>query len=46
VPALLKDVSKDMEGMMGIIVPVLKGGLWSMDKVRYFRQALSRRKNI
>ncbi len=45
VPVLLKDVSKDMEGMMGIIVPVLKGGLWCMDKGGYVRQALSRRKN-
>jgi uncharacterized protein len=46
VSAFLKDVSKEMEGMMGIIVPLLKGGLWCMGKVRYFKQAFSRRKNI
>jgi hypothetical protein len=29
---LLRDVSKEMEGGMRIIIPVLKGGLWCMDQ--------------
>ena len=28
----MKEVSKEMEGMMGIVVPVLKGGLWCLNK--------------
>jgi hypothetical protein len=42
VPALLKDVSKEMVGMMRIVIPFLKGGLWCMDKVKYLGQAISR----
>jgi hypothetical protein len=42
VPALLKDVSKEMEKMMRIIVPLLKGGLWCMGKIKYVGQAISR----
>ncbi|HSA38927.1 MAG TPA: aldo/keto reductase [Methanoregula sp.] len=30
----LKDVSKEMEGGMRLIIPVLKGGLWCMDKAK------------
>jgi uncharacterized protein len=39
IPDLLKDVKSDMEGGMTVIVPVLKGGLWCMNraaKVRAF----------
>jgi predicted aldo/keto reductase-like oxidoreductase len=42
VSVLLKDVSKEMEGMMRIIVPVLKGGLWCMDKIKHLGHAISR----
>lgn len=40
VPALLKDVSREMEGMMGIAVPVMKGALWCMNRAGRLRQAV------
>jgi predicted aldo/keto reductase-like oxidoreductase len=46
IPARLKEVSKEMEGMMGVIVPVLKGGLWCIDQVGRVRQKFSKRKNL
>jgi hypothetical protein len=39
IPRLMKDVKAEMEGMMSVIVPVLKGGLWCMNtasRVRSF----------
>jgi predicted aldo/keto reductase-like oxidoreductase len=33
IPVRLRAVSKEMEGMMGVIVPVLKAGLWCMDQM-------------
>ncbi len=33
VPDRLRDVSKEMEGRMKFIVPVLKSGLWCMNKI-------------
>jgi len=41
IPDRLRDVSKEMEGGMTIIVPVLKGGLWCMDKIGRIRSAFS-----
>ena len=40
IPALMKDVSKEMEGMMGIVVPVLKGGLWCLNKAGRVKRAI------
>jgi predicted aldo/keto reductase-like oxidoreductase len=34
IPALMKDVAKDMEGMMGVVVPVLRGGLWCINRLK------------
>ncbi|HNX18296.1 MAG TPA: aldo/keto reductase [Methanoregula sp.] len=31
IPALMKDVKDDLEGMMRVAVPVMKGGLWCMN---------------
>ncbi|HUT37979.1 MAG TPA: aldo/keto reductase [Methanoregula sp.] len=45
VPVRLRDVSKEMEGLMGIIVPVLKGGLWCMNQIGRIGQKFSLRKN-
>ena len=28
----MKDVSKEMEGMMGVAVPVLRGMLWCVNR--------------
>jgi hypothetical protein len=42
IPEQLREVSKEMEGMMGLIVPVLKGGLWCMNKVSHLRRRISR----
>lgn len=39
----LKDVSREMEGGMRVIVPVLKAGLWCMNKAGRFRQVISRK---
>jgi predicted aldo/keto reductase-like oxidoreductase len=41
IPERLRDVSKEMEGMMGVIVPVLKGGLWCMDQIGRIGQMFS-----
>jgi predicted aldo/keto reductase-like oxidoreductase len=38
----LKDVSKEMEGGMRIIIPVLKGGLWCMDLATKVKRILFR----
>jgi len=38
VPERLKEVSNEMEGMMRVVVPVLKGGLWCMDKVGHVKR--------
>ncbi|MCX6684821.1 MAG: aldo/keto reductase [Methanoregula sp.] len=41
IPVRLREVSKEMEGLMGITVPLLKGGLWCMDQLGCIRQKLS-----
>ena len=39
IPSLMKDVSKEMEGMMGVAVPVLRGVLWCANRAgRYAGQ--------
>jgi len=43
IPERLREVSKEMEGMMRVIVPVLKGGLWCMNKFDRVRRLFSRR---
>lgn len=45
IPALMKEVSKEMEGMMGIVVPVLKGGLWCMNKAKRVKRAITGEKS-
>ncbi len=42
IPQLMKDVKADMEGGMRIAVPVLKGGLWCMNKASKVRALFSR----
>jgi hypothetical protein len=44
IPRLLKDVKSDMEGMVMLIVPVLRGGLWCMNMVSGIRSYFSREK--
>jgi predicted aldo/keto reductase-like oxidoreductase len=41
---LLRDVSREMEGGMLFIIPVLKGGLWCMDQAGKVKRIFSRRK--
>ena len=38
----LRDVSREMEGGMRVIIPVLKGGLWCMDQVGKVKGVLFR----
>jgi len=38
IPERLREVSKEMEGMMNVVVPVLKGGLWCMDRFGRIRR--------
>ncbi len=38
IPERLRDVSREMEGMMRVVVPVLKGGLWCMDQFGHIRR--------
>jgi L-lactate utilization protein LutB len=37
IPDRLKEVSREMELMMNVMVPVLKGGLWFMDQLGHIR---------
>jgi predicted aldo/keto reductase-like oxidoreductase len=39
----LRDVSKEMEGGMRFIIPVLKGGLWCMDQATKVKHVLFRK---
>jgi uncharacterized protein len=39
---LLRDVSKEMEGGMRVVIPVLKGGLWCMDQAGKVKRIFSR----
>jgi len=41
IPQLMKDVKSDMEGGMLLVVPVLKGGLWCMNKAAKVRALFS-----
>jgi uncharacterized protein len=41
IPGLMKDVSKEMEGMMGVVVPVLKGLLWCSGKLGKAKRAIT-----
>jgi len=40
---LLRDVSREMEGGMRLVVPVLKGGLWCMDQAGKVKRILLRK---
>jgi predicted aldo/keto reductase-like oxidoreductase len=44
IPERLREVSDDMEGMMGVVVPVLRGGLWCMNYWGRIRRRFARRK--
>jgi predicted aldo/keto reductase-like oxidoreductase len=42
IPALLKDVSKEMDGLViPVIVPILKGGLWCMNRFGQVKRAIT-----
>ncbi len=41
IPALMKDVSRDMEGMMTVVVPVLKGLLWCQNRAGRVRRFIT-----
>ena len=41
IPGLMKDVSREMEGMMGVVVPVLKGLLWCSGKIGKAKRAIT-----
>ena len=45
IPQLMKDVKADMEGGMRAVVPVLKAGLWCMNKMAKVRALFSREKS-
>jgi predicted aldo/keto reductase-like oxidoreductase len=38
IPALMKEVSREMEGMMGIAVPVMKSGLWCINRAKRIKR--------
>ena len=40
IPGLMKEVSREMEGMMGIAVPVMKGGLWCINRAKRVKRAI------
>jgi hypothetical protein len=41
IPALMKDVSREMEGMMGVVVPVLRGLLWCSSRIGKVKRAIT-----
>ena len=41
IPSLMKQVSREMDGMIGFAVPILKGGLWCMNKLGRVRRAIT-----
>jgi hypothetical protein len=41
IPSLMKEVSKEMEGMMGVAVPVLRGVLWCANRAGRVRRAIT-----
>jgi hypothetical protein len=43
IPGLMKEVSKEMEGMMDVVVPLLKGGLWCMNQAGHVRRFFGRK---
>lgn len=45
IPQLMKEVKSDMEGGMRAVVPVLKGGLWCINKMAKVRALFSREKS-
>jgi hypothetical protein len=40
IPDLMKQVSKEMEGMMGVVVPIMKGGLWCINRAKRVKRAI------
>jgi hypothetical protein len=42
IPALLREVSREFEGGMRFIIPVLKGGIWCMDQAGKVKRLFSR----
>jgi hypothetical protein len=45
IPSLMKDVSREMEGMMGIVVPIMKGGLWCINRAKRVKRAITGEKS-
>lgn len=42
IPALIKEVSKEMDGLViPVVVPILKGGLWCMNKAGAIKRAIT-----
>jgi|WetSurMetagenome_2_1015567.scaffolds.fasta_scaffold00177_37 uncharacterized protein len=41
IPALMKEVSREMDGMIGIAVPILKGALWCVNKAGRLKRAIT-----
>jgi len=41
IPSLMKEVSREMDGMILFVVPVLKGALWCMNKAGRVRRTLT-----
>ncbi len=41
IPSLMKEVSREMEGMMGVTVPVLKGLLWCSGRLGRVKRAIT-----
>lgn len=44
IPELLRDVKGDLEGMMSIAVPVMKGGLWFLNLTQRVKNSIMRNK--
>ncbi|NMB78486.1 MAG: aldo/keto reductase [Methanomicrobiales archaeon] len=40
IPTLMKEVAKEMDGMIPIVIPVMKGGMWFMNRFARLKRAV------
>ena len=40
IPALMKEVAREMDGMIPVIIPIMRGGMWCMNRFSRLKQAV------
>jgi uncharacterized protein len=41
IPALMKDVAREMDGLIPVVVPIMRGAMWCMNKAGRIRRAIT-----